>query len=56
MSRSGNESIVQSNLLTMELKKELFKTASRTMAVLEPVLLTLNNLKETQEIDVKLFP
>lgn len=56
VSRSGNESIVQSNLLTMELKKELFKTASRTMAVLEPVLLTLNNLKETQEIDVKLFP
>jgi glutaminyl-tRNA synthetase len=46
VARAGNENVIQANVLQLEMRKELNKTAERTMAVLEPAKLTLTNLEK----------
>lgn len=44
-SRTGNENVVQFNLLEKEMKKALLKDAPKTMAVLDPVAARIINFK-----------
>lgn len=46
-SRTGNENVVQFGLLEKEMKKALLKDASKTMAVLDPVVAHIVSLKNT---------
>ena len=54
-SRAGNENVIQSNVLLQEMRKEMFESAERTMAVLDPVQVTILNL-EGQLVEAPLFP
>lgn len=47
-SRTGNENVVQFNLLEKEMKKALLKDAPRTMAVLDPVAARIINFKNVE--------
>lgn len=56
-SRSGNENVVQFNLLEKEMKKALLKDAPKTMAVLDPVaarIVNFKNLAILKDSDIRL--
>ena len=43
-SRAGNENVIQFSLLEREMKKRLLTEAGKTMGVLEPVRVVVDNL------------
>ena len=57
VTRRGNENIVSINLLENSLRKILDKTAQRTLSVLDPIRVTLDNvdIHFKKEIDVLIF-
>ena len=58
VTRRGNENIVSINLLENSLRKILDKSAPRTLSVLDPIKVTLENvdIDQVKEIEVLLFP
>jgi glutaminyl-tRNA synthetase len=58
VSRKGNENITSIILLEKFARTELDKTAPRTFAVMEPILLEITNFDEINEktFDAPLFP
>jgi glutaminyl-tRNA synthetase len=58
VTRRGNENIINDYILEMCLRRDLDKKAKRTMAVVDPVKLTLTNVKEDylREVEVLDFP
>lgn len=43
-SRAGNENIIQYSLLEREMRKELFKIAEKSMMVLDPMPVEIQNM------------
>ena len=56
VTRRGNENIISIKLLENSVKADLDKKAPRTMCVIEPLKVTINNLSEDLIIDTPLFP
>ena len=56
--RSGNEKVVEYSYLEHIIRKDLDKVCPRTLAVIDPVFVTITNLKDDEvfEIDVPDFP
>jgi glutaminyl-tRNA synthetase len=56
VTRRGNDKFVSYQLLESFARKDLNSTAKRTMAVLDPLKVTLVNFTETQRLSVPYFP
>ena len=58
VTRRGNENILSINNLEVSVRRDLDKHASRTMAVVDPIKVTLENLSNdfNKEIETLLFP
>lgn len=56
VTRRGNENVIGMNVLENEVRKVLDNTAPRTMAVIDPILLVLENFKESEVKEVADFP
>ena len=58
ITRRGNEMFISYKLLDFCIRKELDDTAPRTMAILDPILVEIQNMgdKENLELEVPLFP
>lgn len=55
VTRRGNENIISDYILEMCLRKDLDKKAKRTMAVIDPIKLTLTNVPEDYEREVEVL-
>ncbi len=56
ISRRGSEMFTSCSLLEKKVSEDLDKKAPRTMAVIDPIKITLTNLKCDVEINTPLFP
>ena len=56
VTRRGNENIISITWLEESIRTDLDKKAKRTMAVIEPLKVTLKNLDKDVELDTFLFP
>lgn len=56
VTRRGNENIISIKVLENAIKNDLDKKAPRTLAVIEPIKVTLSNIKENIVVDSFLFP
>ena len=56
VTRRGNENVISIKVLENAIKKDLDKSAPRTLAVIDPIKITLTNLKENIVVDSLVFP
>jgi glutaminyl-tRNA synthetase len=56
VTRRGNENMVSIKLLQNSIRKHLDKIAVRTMAVLDPVTVTITNLNEKDTLNLECYP
>lgn len=56
VTRRGNENVLSIKLLENCIKNELDKTAPRSLAVVDPIKVTLSNVNEDSQLDSFLFP
>lgn len=50
-SRAGNENIIQYSLLEREMRKELFKIAEKSMMVLDPMSVEIQNMAQGEVVE-----
>ena len=56
VTRRGNENILSIHTLEVQVRKDLDKNAPRTMAIINPIKVIIENLPKEKEIETHLFP